>query len=85
MIRYLPHALEALAKRDLKPEWIAETIGQPDWTEPDAIHPGRVLSFKAISDFKGRILRVVHWRDGDDIVVLTVYPDRDALKRRRLP
>jgi hypothetical protein len=85
MIRYLSHALEAMAKRDLEPEWIVETIARPDWTEPDTVHPGRLRSYKAISDFGGRILRVVHWSDGTDIVVLTVYPDRDALKRRMLP
>jgi hypothetical protein len=43
MIRYLAHALEAMSKRGVKPDWVA------------------------------------------DIVVLTVYPDRDALKRRKLP
>jgi hypothetical protein len=84
MIHYLAHALEAMSKRGVKPDWVADTIEQPDWTEPD-VQPGRIRSYKAISDFGGRILRVVHWTEGPDIVVLTVYPDRDALKRRKLP
>ncbi len=85
MIRYLAHALEALAKRGIKPEWVAQAIETPDWTEPDPDHPGRIRAFKAISDMNGRILRVVHWPEGADIVVLTAYPDRDAAKRRKLP
>ncbi len=85
MIRYLSHALEAMSKRGVKPDWVADTIQQPDWTEPDAAHRGRIRSYKAIAGFSGRILRVVHWTEGADIVVLTVYPDRDALKRRKLP
>lgn len=85
MIRYLPHALEALARRGLKPEWVVQAIEAPDWTEPDTDHPGRIRAYWGCAALDDRILRVVYWYDGADIVVLTAYPDRDALKRRKLP
>jgi hypothetical protein len=85
MLRYLSHALEALAKRGLKQEWAEEAIATPDWTEPDPDYPGRIRAYKRIGALDGRILRVVYWYEGADIVVLTIYPDRDAGKRRILP
>ncbi|MCF3947769.1 DUF4258 domain-containing protein [Acidiphilium iwatense] len=84
MIRYLPHAEEALAKRGIKRDWVAAAIERPDWTDTDPAKPSRTRSYKAIDEIDGRILRVVHWPEDDDIVVLTAYPDRDALKRRAL-
>jgi hypothetical protein len=78
MIRYLPHAEEAMARRSIAREWVAETLSAPDWTEPDPRHADRTRSFKSLAALGGRVLRVVHWRDGPDIVVLTAHPDRDA-------
>lgn len=82
MIRYRPHALEAMQKRELPREWVEATLTAPDWVETDPRHPGRFRAYKAIAELGGRVLRVVHWREGDDVIVLTVHPDRDAVKRR---
>jgi hypothetical protein len=41
----------------------------------------RIRAYKAIPALDDRIVRVVYWHD----VVLTAYPDRDALKRKTLP
>ena len=82
MIRFLTHAEEAMQKRGIEPAWVIDTLQMPDWTEPDPGHPDRTRSFKAIASSGGRVLRVVHWVEGPDIVVLTVMPDRDALRRR---
>jgi hypothetical protein len=40
--------------------------------------PTLTRSFKAIGEAGGRILRVVHRGDGNDIAVVTVHFDRDA-------
>ena len=50
----------------------------PDFTEADPRHPERIRSYKAIAAFGGRILRVVHRRDGRDMIVITVHFDRRA-------
>ena len=84
-LRYLPHAEEAMIRRGIRHAWIEKTIASPDWTEADSQHPGRIRSFKAMEPMGGRALRVVHWTEGSDIVVLTAYPDRNALKQVQRP
>lgn len=79
---FRPHALEAMERRGISPDWVEATVFGPEWQEVDPVHPTRVRSYRAIPDLGGRILRVVHWPEGSDIVVLTVFPDRDAEKRR---
>ncbi len=85
MIRYLPHAVEALAKRGISEAWVTDTLSLPDWTEVDPRHPTRTRSYKSIPAFGGRILRVVHWSAGPDIIVLTVLFDRNAVSPARQP
>ncbi|AZV37980.1 hypothetical protein CXP35_03350 [Komagataeibacter xylinus] len=79
---FKPHAREAMERRSIAPEWVTDTVLHPEWTEADPVHPERTRSYRAIPELGGRILRVVHWPEGSDIVVLTVFPDRDAEKRR---
>jgi hypothetical protein len=78
VIRLTKHAQEAMDVRDLAFNWIAEAVSAPDFVEPDPRHPERTRSYKAIAEFGGRVLRVVHRPDGDDIVVITVHFDRGA-------
>jgi hypothetical protein len=85
MIRLLAHAKEAMEARGVSLAWVEATLETPDWTEADPHHPERSRSYKVIAALGGRVLRVVHWREGRDIVVLTAYPDRDALKNRQRP
>jgi hypothetical protein len=82
-IRLLPHAQEAMARREIPAAWVELALSHPDWSDDDPARPGRRRAFKAMPDCGGRILRVVYWRDGSDSVVLTVHLDRDALKARR--
>ena len=58
--------------------WIEATVSSPDFVEADPHYSDRTRSFKAIAEFGGRMLRVVHRAEGDDIVVITVHFDRGA-------
>jgi hypothetical protein len=71
------HAREAVEKRVLNSEWIERAIATPDFTHPDP-DPTLTRSFKAIVEAAGRILRVVHRPEGNDILVVTVHFDRNA-------
>lgn len=85
MIRYLPHAIEAMAKRGILEAWVTAALIAPDWTESDPRHADRTRSYKAIAEYGGRVLRVVHWSAGPDTVILTVHFDRNAVKPARRP
>ena len=78
MRRLSKHAAEAIQKRDLAFDWIDRAITAPDFTDTDPHDPVLIRSFKAIDEAGGRVLRVVHRPEGNDILVITVHFDRDA-------
>jgi hypothetical protein len=77
MIRPTVHATERMQQYGIAWAWVLAAIGAPDWTAPDP-RPGITRSFKAIPDRGGRILRVAHRAEGDDILVLSAHFDRGA-------
>ena len=78
MIRLTKHAREAVDVRNISLAWIEATVSSPDFVEMDPQHPERTRSYKAFAEFGGRVLRVVHRPEGDDIVIITVHFDRGA-------
>ena len=78
MIRLTRHAQQAIDKRQIPFDWIDRTIARPDFTDVDPHDPALTRSYKAIGEAGGRILRVVHRPEGNDIVIVTVHFDRDA-------
>lgn len=78
MIRLTRHAEEAAVKRNIALDWIDRTVSMPDFTGIDPGDPMLMRSFKAIGEAGGRVLRVVHRAEGNDIVIVTVHFDRNA-------
>ena len=78
MIRLTKHAREAILIRNIDFAWIESAIYSPDFVDTDPRHSERTRSYKAIVEYGGRVLRVVHRSAGDDIVVITVHFDRGA-------
>jgi hypothetical protein len=83
MIRYRPHAEEQMQDRRIERIWVEAVVTAPDWTETDPNFPERTRSYKAIPTFGGRILRVVHRSEDNDIAVITAHFDRGATRRQR--
>jgi hypothetical protein len=77
MIILSKHAEEAVEKRNLRFDWIERVLAEPDFAHPDP-DPTLTRSFKAIVEARGKILRVVHRPEGNDILVVTIHFDRDA-------
>ena len=77
VIRLTQHAETELPRRRLRREWIEAAVAAPDWTTPDP-DPSLTRSYRVIVEFGGRVLRVVHRRDGDDVLVVTAHFDRGA-------
>ena len=78
MLRLTKHAEEAIEQRKLAFDWLERAIAAPDFTDADPNDATLTRSFKAIVEAGGRILRVVHRPEHDDILVVTVHFDRDA-------
>jgi hypothetical protein len=78
MIRYTKHAQEAMVVREIALDSIEAAVSAPDRVEPDPRDTECTRSYKSIAAHDGRVLRVVHRPDGDDILVITVHLDRRA-------
>jgi hypothetical protein len=77
MIRLTKHVALRVRQRHLALAWIEATIAAPDWTAQDP-DPTLTRSYRAIPEFGGHVLRVVHRSEGADILVVTAFFDRDA-------
>jgi len=78
MIWLTRHARERVEAGEVQIAWIEETILRPTRTRPDPYRAAVTLSFRAIPEFGGRVLRVAHRSDGDDVLVITAFFDRGA-------
>jgi hypothetical protein len=83
MILLSKHAAEQMQERRISVVWVEAAIAAPDWREADPNFPERTRSYRAEPEFGGRMLRVVHRPEGDDVMVITVHFDRTARRRRR--
>jgi uncharacterized DUF497 family protein len=75
------HARERLRSRNIKLEWIEETVCNPVWTEPDPKDPAIERRFRAIEGFGGRILRIACIETEDAIRVISAMFDRNARRK----
>jgi hypothetical protein len=53
------HARDALAKRQIREEWVDAAMRSPAWTEIDAIDPLLEHRLAPIAEFGNRVLRVI--------------------------
>lgn len=77
-IRLTLHATISVARRNIDMRWIEAVIRQPAYSSPDPDDAAVTQSWRAIPQFGGRMLKVVHRPAGDDVIVITAYFDRDA-------
>jgi hypothetical protein len=75
------HARYAAQKRSITLPWVEETLGSPDWTEPDRQYADRIRAFRRFQAFGDRVLRVVYEEDEQSLTVVTVMWDRKAGRR----
>lgn len=77
MIKLTVHARQRMALYNIAFELIEATVTAPDWIAPDR-RPGITRSFKMVPERGGRVLRVAHRPDGQDLLVLSAHFDRGA-------
>jgi uncharacterized DUF497 family protein len=75
------HARIRLRDRRIDPKWVEDTVRHPDWIERETRDPNIERRFRAISQFGGRILRVVCSETNSSIRVISMMFDRNARRK----
>ena len=77
VIRLSTHASKRAAERKIALAWVELTVSSPDWIAADH-DPALTHSFKAIAASGGRVLKVAHRVEEQDLLIVTAYLDRGA-------
>ena len=72
---YTQHALQRMAKRQLRQEWIERVIASPAQIEPDETDSALERRLAAVPELADRVLRVIVTKD-EPKRVITVHLDR---------
>ena len=81
LVTLTAHAQARLRERDIDPRWIEETVLDPDWIEVEPKERGVERRFREISQFDGRVLRVVCVETESSIRVISMMFDRNARRK----
>jgi hypothetical protein len=79
------HAQDMADEREIDPQWIEHVLRNPAFEEPDPRRLRAVRAYAPIAAFGNRMLRVVYYDSGTEIRVITLFFDRRATARSRLP
>jgi hypothetical protein len=75
------HANKVLAEREIPLEWMERTLNEPVLREPDPDDAALERRYRPISEFQGRVLRVVVNTSVDPFRVVSVFFDRSMKGR----
>jgi hypothetical protein len=81
-IIFSKHALEMMELRNVKQEWVRQTLESPETEEIDTKDISLKIAFRRIAEFDNRWLRVVYRHDSQNMKVITVFFDRGMEKRK---
>ena len=73
------HAATKLRAHALPLELVERGVNEPDWTEPDPLDPALTRYYVMTPQ---RDYRIVGRFEDDDFVLVSVFPDRGARRRR---
>ena len=74
-LHYTTHALQRMAKRGLRREWVEIVAGDPQRIEPDDTDPSLEHRLAAIPELANRVLRVIVSKE-EPRRVITAHLDR---------
>jgi hypothetical protein len=77
-LRFTRHALEVIAQRELKGDWVETAVRNPEWTDRDNHDPTVERRFLTVVERDGRILRVACVETATEIRIISAFLDRRA-------
>lgn len=83
-ITYSLHAMTALRRRGLAPEWVEAAVHEPEWTEPEPADPRAERRFKVLRERDGRVVRVVVAETEKSTHIVTTFLDRRARQQNEV-
>ena len=81
LLVYTEHALNAMAEREVSPDWIRQAVTAPDLRAPNPNDPDSEFFFRRSPEQGDRVLRVVVNTNAAPWRVVTVYFDRSMQGR----
>jgi hypothetical protein len=70
------HAKKVMAEREIAPEWVEQTVAEPELREPDPNDASVERRYRRIPAFGGRVLRVALNTAVEPPRVVSVFFDR---------
>lgn len=70
------HAVDALANREIKIEWMERVLENPDKIETDSVDAELEHRLARILEYNNRVLRVIIKPSVEPVRIITVYFDR---------
>lgn len=58
-LTFTKHAMERMAKRQLRTDWVERVVQNPPRVEPDPVDPGLEHRLAPVTELEGRVLRVI--------------------------
>jgi hypothetical protein len=65
-------------EQEISAEWVERALGSPERKDLDTGHRNRGRAFARIEEHGNRWLRVVYETEGDVLIVVTAFFDRNA-------
>ena len=81
LLVYTEHALNAMAEREVSPDWVRQAVAAPDLRAPNPNDPDSEFFFRRALEQGDRVLRVVVNTNAAPWRVVTVYFDRSMRGR----
>jgi len=72
------HAKKRIAKRQIRNEWIEDTLVYPARIESDRDDPSLVHALRPIVERGFRVLRVIYNESNDPVTIVTAYFDDEV-------
>lgn len=81
-MRFTEHAKLRMIERGIWIDWVERTVDRPEFVRASVSRPMRKSAFRRIEELGNRWLHVTFDIQGSEVVVVSVYFDSKAEKRR---